>query len=88
MRRRIKREFLPQLGLWENKEVFWGMQFPVRVWGTITSWGRRENVEKGKIDQQGIAILSPYNAQVSEIRKDLSEKKMGLAQVLEISIKS
>ncbi|XP_046881794.1 helicase with zinc finger domain 2 [Hypomesus transpacificus] len=42
-------------------------------------------VEKGKIDQQSIAILSPYNAQVSEIRKDLSEKKMGEVTVTTIT---
>ncbi|XP_062309806.1 helicase with zinc finger domain 2-like isoform X2 [Osmerus eperlanus] len=42
-------------------------------------------VKKGKIDQQGIAILSPYNAQVSEIRKDLSEKNMGEVTVTTIT---
>lgn len=28
------------------------MQFPVRVWGTITSWGRRENGEKGRVSSE------------------------------------
>lgn len=33
-------------------------------------------VEKAKIEQQSIVILSPYNAQVSEIRDELKKKKM------------
>ncbi|XP_051270850.1 helicase with zinc finger domain 2 [Dicentrarchus labrax] len=33
-------------------------------------------VKIGKIEQQSIVILSPYNAQVSEIRDALKEKKM------------
>ncbi|KAG7229521.1 hypothetical protein INR49_031945 [Caranx melampygus] len=33
-------------------------------------------VKNAKIEQQSIVILSPYNAQVSEIRAELREKKM------------
>uniref|UniRef100_A0A672Y8S5 Helicase with zinc finger domain 2-like n=1 Tax=Sphaeramia orbicularis TaxID=375764 RepID=A0A672Y8S5_9TELE len=33
-------------------------------------------VENAKIQQQGIVIISPYNAQVSEIKMELKEKKM------------
>ncbi|KAF7655596.1 hypothetical protein LDENG_00054030 [Lucifuga dentata] len=33
-------------------------------------------VERAKVDQQSIVILSPYNAQVSEIRKKLEDEKM------------
>lgn len=33
-------------------------------------------VETAKIKQQSIAILSPYNAQVSEIKENLKEKNM------------
>lgn len=33
-------------------------------------------VETAKIKQQSIAILSPYNAQVSEIQENLKEKKL------------
>lgn len=33
-------------------------------------------VTTAKISQQSIVILSPYNAQVSEIRDELKKKKM------------
>lgn len=33
-------------------------------------------VKVAKVEQQSIVILSPYNAQVSEIRDELNEKKM------------
>lgn len=35
-----------------------------------------EMLVKAKIKQQSIVILSPYNAQVSEIREELKEKNM------------
>lgn len=33
-------------------------------------------VKTAKIEQQNIVILSPYNAQVSEIRDELKKRKM------------
>ena len=33
-------------------------------------------VTTAKIEQQGIVILSPYNAQVSEIKEELKKKNM------------
>ncbi len=35
-----------------------------------------ELVKTAKIEQQNIVILSPYNAQVSEIRDELKKRKM------------
>lgn len=42
-------------------------------------------VKKAKIKQQSIVILSPYNAQVSEIREELKRKKMDQITVTTIT---
>lgn len=42
-------------------------------------------VKKAKIDQQSIVILSPYNAQVSEIREELKKKKLDKITVTTIT---
>ncbi|XP_022600678.1 helicase with zinc finger domain 2 isoform X1 [Seriola dumerili] len=42
-------------------------------------------VKTAKIEQQSIVILSPYNAQVSEIRDELKEKKMNNITVTTIT---
>ncbi|CAB1354249.1 unnamed protein product, partial [Coregonus sp. 'balchen'] len=42
----------------------------------IVVWLANRLVKESKIKQQNIAILSPYNAQVSEIKKKLDELKM------------
>lgn len=42
-------------------------------------------VENAKIKQQSIVILSPYNAQVSEIKDHLRKKKMDQITVTTIT---
>lgn len=42
-------------------------------------------VKSAKIEQQNIVILSPYNAQVSEIRDELKKKKMDKITVTTIT---
>lgn len=42
-------------------------------------------VENAKIKQQDIVILTPYNAQVSEIKDGLKEKKMDQVLVTTIT---
>lgn len=44
-----------------------------------------ELVKTAKIEQQSIVILSPYNAQVSEIREELKKKKMDQITVTTIT---
>lgn len=44
-----------------------------------------ELVKTAKIEQQSIVILSPYNAQVSEIREELKKKKMNQITVTTIT---
>lgn len=42
-------------------------------------------VTKAKVNQKDIVVLSPYNAQVSEIRDKLNERKLGYITVTTIT---
>lgn len=44
-----------------------------------------EKLVSAKIEQQSIVILSPYNAQVAEIKEELKKRKMDQINVTTIS---